>query len=527
MSKPSTRILAAALLLLGAGATGAAQNAPVPQFTLTLKQVQLGKDVAMPALHSFARAIGPGGQWLIVAGRTNGLHTFPTSVNGAPPANAFPPAQANTRLWVIDVTQQKVWSAPVPGGAIGDSLSVTNAEYAQSGDTLYVFGGYGQQSSTGQVITFPTVTAIPVAGTISAIMAGAPLPAIQQISTWYDCTIATTLNPPQTVQACNQAITSGNAAAAAPFLSPTGPYYAGVAGGGVEKAGAIYWMVFGQNFQGLYSANPGDMGNFPKLQTYMQQLAGFWIGTIGGNLAAAVMNVVQADPNPSGNPPTAQWHRRDVNVVPAVDGSGNPMISVYGGVFIPGQIAAFQQPIHITNGSDPLAVATTLDPYLQLFSQYECATMKLYSASAGTNQTVFFGGIGLYYISNVKSTLQKDSGLPFVNTLSVLTVKGTSALGEVYASAPLPGFIGADATFIPSPAVPRQAGEIIALDKIATSTLAGWLYGGILSTQTQPPPGTTQASNAIYEVWLTPGAPPASFWNSVSPSQTSVLQTKR
>lgn len=537
MSKRSTRALAAILPLLAVAPTAAAQNAPipVPQYTVTLKQVQFNNGVTVPALQSFARAVGSNGQWLIVTGRTNGLHTFPTSVNGAPPANAFPPAQANTRFWVIDVVQQKVWSAPVPIGAIGDSLSVTNAEYAQSGDTLYVFGGYGQQASTGQMMTFPTITAIPVDETIAAVIAGTPLPVgIQQINTWYDCTIAAA------PLVCNAAILSGSAALAEPYLSSTGPYYAGVAGGGMEMIGPIYWMVFGQNFQGLYSADPGDMGNFPKQQIYMQQLAGLWIGTIGGNLAAAVMNVVQADPNPSGNPPTAQWHRRDLNVVPGIDENGDAMLSAYGGVFIPGQIAAFQQPIHITattidipgtKVSIPLEVSTTLDPYLQLFSQYECATMKLYSASAGTNQTVFFGGIGLYYI-NMHNTLQMDTGLPFVNTLSVLATQGTRVLGEVYASTPLPAFIGANATFIPNPAVPRQTGEIIALDKITTSTLAGWLYGGILSTQTQTPQGqettqATQASNAIYEVWLTPGAPPSNFWNSASPEQTSVQKTTR
>ncbi len=525
MSNRSTSAAAAIVLLLGMTSTAGAQSAPVPQYTVTLKPVAFGPDVTVPALHSFARAIGSSGRWLIVTGRTNGLHTFPVSVDGAPPANPFPPAQANTRLSVIDLAARKVWSAPAPSGAIGDSLSVTNGEFAQAGDTLYVFGGYGQQSATGQMVTFPTITAIPVGATISAIVAGAPLPAIQQIGTWYDCTIAPTLDPPQTVQACNQAIAAGNAAAAAPFLSPTGPHYAGVAGGAVETAGSIYWMVFGQNMQGLYSANPGDMGNYPKQQVYLQQLAAFWIGTIGGELAAAVMNVVPADPNPAGNPPTAQWHRRDLNVVKAIDASGNPMLSIFGGVFVAGEIAAFQQPIHVTNASSPLAVSTTLDPYLQLFSQYECATMKLYSASAGTNQTVFFGGIGLYYLSNVFGTLQKDTGLPFVNTLSVLTTRGTSALGEVYASAPLPGFLGANATFIPNPTVPRQLGEIIALDRITTTTLAGWLYGGILSPQAQPPQGAAQASNAIYEIWLTPGPPPAGYWNSASPSQTSMQRS--
>lgn len=510
------------VLVLIAALTAGAQTA-VPQYTVSLNAVSFPHTTTVPGLHSFARAIGPNGQWLFVAGRTNGLHTFPTSNNGAPPANAFPPSQANRKLWVIDPAAQKVWSAPIPAAPLGDSLAVTNPEYVQDGDTLYVFGGYGQQTSTGNMTTFQTITAIPVTATINAIVAGTALPTFQQINTWYDCTIAASAADKQ---ACNTAILAGDAAAAKKFLSPTGPYYAGIAGGGMEKVGSVFWMVFGQIFQGLYSANPGDMGNYPTLQTYTNTLAAIWIGNIGGNLSAAILNTVVGSPNTSGNPPVRQWNRRDLNVIPTLDASGNPMISVYGGVFVPGQIAAFQQPIHITNASSALNVTTTLDPYLQLFSLYDCATMKLYSASSSQMQTMFFGGIGLYYISNVNSTLQKDSGLPFVNTLSVLMQKGTAAIGEVYSSTPLPGYIGANATFIPSPSAPRQSGEILALDKITTKTLAGWLYGGILSPQTQPPQGATQASSTIYEVWLTPGAPPATFWNSANAGQVGAQKTK-
>lgn len=512
-----TFILATLLLAV----TAAAQTTPsVPQYTITLNPVSF---TGIPALHSFARAIGPNGQWLIVTGRTNGLHTFPTSNNGAPPANAFPPQQANTKLWVIDVAAQKAYSAPVPAPPLGDSLTVNNAEFFQDGDTLYVFGGYGKQSSNGQMTTFQTVTAIPVSATITAIVNGTALPAFQQVApgAWYDCTVNAA-----TQQNCYTAITTGNAAKAQPFLSPTGPYYAGIAGGGMEKAGPVFWMVLGQIFQGLYSANPGDMGTFPTLQTYTKQLAGLWVGQLNGTLSAAVLNVVQGDPNPQGDPPALQWSRRDLNVVPGLDANGFPMISVYGGVFVPGQIAAFEQPIHITNLSTPLNPATTLDPFHQLFSQYECATMKLYSTSAGMNQTVFFGGIGMYYISNVNNTLQKDSGLPFVNTLSVLMAKGPSATGQVYASTPLPGFIGANATFIPTPTVPRKAGEILDLDKITTKTKVGWLYGGIVSPSPQPPQGGTQASNAIYEVWLTPGAPPSGYWGSVTKGDVGVQKTR-
>jgi len=448
----------------------------------------------------------------------NGLHTFPTSPDGTPPPNAFPTQQANNKLWVVDPVAQKVWSAAVPSGTLGDSLAMTNGEFAQDGDTLYIFGGYGNQSSNNQMTTFRTITAIPVSATITAIMSGTALPAFQQVSNWYDCTLSTT-----TQAACISAIQSGDAKSAAAFLSPTtAPFYIGVAGGGVEKAGGLYWMVMGQIFQGLYSASPGNMGSFPIKQQYMNAVSAVWIGTIGGKLSGAVTSSVAADPNNSGNPATAQWNRRDLIVVPAIDGSGNPMISVYGGVFRPGLIAPFQQPVHFTNLGTPTSITSTLDPYHQLFNLYECASMKLYSAASGSNQLVLFGGIGMYYISSVNGTLQMDTGLPFVNTMSVLMTKNTGVTGEYYNTTPLPGLIGANANFIPAPSVPRQSGEIIALDKITTSTLAGWLYGGIVAPKAQPDQGTTQASNAIYEVWLNPVTPASGYWHAASATQVSV-----
>ncbi|HWW60489.1 MAG TPA: hypothetical protein VN181_03890, partial [Thermoanaerobaculia bacterium] len=322
----------AALMLLLALPLGAQQS--IPQYTVSLKPLSFS---GVPALHSFARAVGPQGQWLVVTGRTNGLHTFTSSQNNQPPANAFPPQQANNKLWVIDPASQKVYSANVPAPPLGDSLTVNNAQFYQDADTLYVIGGYGNQTSTSTMTTFSTITAIPVSKTITAIMNGTALPAFQQVTTWYDCNNAAsnayntclgtaqgacqpgpswqqcmldaatscTSTQTSTLSACNTAVLSGNATAAKPYLSNTGPSYAMVAGGGMEKVGKVFWLVFGQNFQGLYSVNPGDYGRWPTMQQYTERMAALWIGTMGGQPAAAVLNVLQGNPNPTGNPATA------------------------------------------------------------------------------------------------------------------------------------------------------------------------------------------------------------------------------
>jgi hypothetical protein len=56
--------------------------------------------------------------------------------------------------------------------------------------------------------------------------------------------------------------------------------------------------------------------------------------------------------------------------------------------------------------------------------------------------------------------------------------------------------------------------------------MVGWLYGGILSPQAQPPQGGTQASSNIYQVWLTPGVPPNGYWNTATAADVSVQKTK-
>src|SRR5690606_29480520 len=58
---------------------------------------------------------------------------------------------------------------------------VTNAQYHQAGETLYVVGGYGTVTATGEKITFPTLTALDVPGLIGAVTGGGALaPHIRQ-----------------------------------------------------------------------------------------------------------------------------------------------------------------------------------------------------------------------------------------------------------------------------------------------------------------------------------------------------------
>src|SRR5215467_9442468 len=94
----------------------------------------------LPTLQSFAAGMDDG-KWVLIAGRTNGLHGF-----GTVPAQNFPPAAQNRDVWVIDPVTKQSWhraldSDPNVSTQVLAELSSTNTEFAQLGDRLYIVGG--------------------------------------------------------------------------------------------------------------------------------------------------------------------------------------------------------------------------------------------------------------------------------------------------------------------------------------------------------------------------------------------------
>src|SRR5262249_32471382 len=100
-------------------------------------------------VHSYVMG-NMGSKWLILAGRTNGMHGFSNDKNNSPPS------QQNTTVFVVDFVQQTVATRSLTDPASGltqaqiDTLSVTSAQSYQSGSTLYVAGGYGVDTATGK-----------------------------------------------------------------------------------------------------------------------------------------------------------------------------------------------------------------------------------------------------------------------------------------------------------------------------------------------------------------------------------------
>ena len=517
-----------------------------PPFTVEMTPVSIA---GLPTLQSYAWGQAEE-KWLLLGGRTNGLHLFVQSSNqgATPPPNAFPPAYANATAWVIDPVKHHVYAEPLKSAGLSPTiiahLSSNNAQRAQKGNILYVIGGYGSDGS-GNMVTLPYLTAIQVKEAIDAIITHRPLtPYIHQTNTYIDCPQAgtnafnscqpqpPTCSPGPDYQKCiqqqqsyclqqqQQAITQCASQVQSGSISglPTNTgYYAKVTGGGMAEAGNYYYLVMGQDFEGLYSTAQSDYGKWPVNQVYTQRITALWF-TPPPNLSAAVLNVLQQDPNDQ----TAPYNRRDLNVVPELSSSGDENIAVYGGVFVPGQETAYRNPILIQNGSDLSQVSATVQNFEQMMSQYECAQLWMVDQAGGNMIQVFFGGISLYYLDRKTGKFRMDEGLPFINDVSTVihSLNSPISWSEFARSEPLPGLMGTDAMFIPNPQVQAAANGVIYLNQLQGKTLVGWVFGGIVAEL--PEAGgrstpATHASNALYGIWVTPGTPTEGYWIHAAP----------
>ena len=158
-----------------------------------------------------------GGEGLIFGGRTNGLHGFSSD----PTVNNFPPDDQNTTIQVVDPSTGKVtsidWSQTgLPQSEI-DPLTSTAQEFLQVGNTLYVIGGYGHDTASDSMVTFDTLTAINVPGLIQDVTTG------------------------------------GNIA---PDIRQVHDYRLRVTGGDLGAIGSRFFLVFGQDFEGITARPP-------------------------------------------------------------------------------------------------------------------------------------------------------------------------------------------------------------------------------------------------------------------------------
>jgi hypothetical protein len=433
----------ALLALLVFAPLASAQTESLP-FTVEIVERE---HPALPALHSFA-AGHHDGEWLLVTGRTDGLHGFGE--------NPFPEEFATTKIWVIDPASGDAWSASIDefGGSLRESLRVTNAQHVQLGEMLYVIGGYGHSADAGTMITFPTLTAINLPGMIAAVKAGAPL---------------------------------------APHLRQIEDDRFRVTGGELEHLGEYVYLVGGNRFDGEYSG-PGS----EFFQEYTYAIARFRIDDDGQALGISDYEIAATD--------DYQMRRRDLTVAPVVWPGEREGFALYAGVFRPEADFPWVNPIYFFDDDEGryFAIDTAFE---QKLGHYTAPALPLYDDASGAMHTTIFGGMAMYFV-NASGELQLDPLVPFVRDVITISRDADGATEELLQDFTMPGLLGTNMAYLPADGLPRFDNGVIRLASLGGRTFVGHLFGGLEATAPNPGrmphTGTSFASRRVFEVFVTP-----------------------
>lgn len=435
-------------------------NGSLP-FTITIEQI----DLQIPGgIHSAAFA-QYGSRYLFITGRTNGLHGFNNDNNN------FPPSQQNSNVLVIDFCANAVYSRSLYDPKSGltqqqiDTLSVTSPQSYQTGNTLYITGGYGVDTITGNFSTKSVLTAIDVPG----------------LMRWVT-------EPTSGCLASNYIRQISN-----PIFQVTG--------GNMYQVGQNpTLLIFGQNFDGFYNGSSNGI--------YTHQVRRFNIIDDGNCLSVAVKESTTPDPD---------YRRRDHNVVPIIKKNGGcniPAFVALSGVFTI-NTGVWTVPVEITACGDTYMSDPNLaDTFKQGMNNYVCPHAEIV-AKNGSNYIILFGGITFEYYQN--GAFFTDPNIPFTNNVTIIERNRNGQYTQYLSPTEFPTIIstasnpgntllfGAGGRWAPAPNVPAYSNGVIDLAHIKKPTVIGHVMGGIQSTLPNTNvPSDSAASPYIFKVTLTP-----------------------
>lgn len=383
------------------------------------------------------------GKWIIIGGRKDGLHA-------RQPFNAFPASNNNELIYVLDKANNQYWTASVNTLPVElkEQLQSTNMNEFQVGDKLYIAGGYGFSPSANDHITFSKLTEIDLNGLVNDIINGMDI--------------------------------------GPNFIQLTDERFA-VTGGNLGMIDSTFYLVGGHRFDGRY--NP--MGGPTYVQTYVSGIRSFQVSHVNGQLS--ITNYTeQLD--------QMHLHRRDYNLLPMKYPNNEFGYLISAGVFQINADLPFLYPVEIhANNYVP---RTDFNQYL---SHYHSAKASFYDSASQQMHHIFFGGISQY--SYVNGVLTSDANVPFVKTISRLSMTQNGQFEESMFSTEMPALTGSSARFFNDFAVPNLGNEIIDLSQITADSLRiGYIVGGIKSTEANPfsvnNTVLTSAQATMFEVWL-------------------------
>jgi len=495
------------LPLSSTGADQTASASPLSSWnepwSVELKQHQQ-RSATFPTLQSFSAAQTETGEWILIGGRTNGLHSF--TADGK--AN-FPPSHQNKRIWVYDPVRERSWSRPLAKSGLGAghqlSLSTTNAQQFQQGDVLFRVGGYVYDQATQSFSTRNRLSAIQ----------------LDDLAAWVKRD--TKRLPKHSVLS-----TAGEALQ----VNGQDTHLFAVTGGemleGEQKHQAQ--LIFGQDFSGGYT--PGSNG------LYTEQVRNIDIrhkpkkGKLGYKL------------NSVSTPVESAFHRRDLNVVNQLKRNGKGELSRHGealgGVFYDGEgVWTVPVQIDLLTGQPSMANADDSSTFRQGINQYTAANLGLYSRRDDSQTSLIFGGIsaitldpnGQPYYVNRDNNPDLAHSYPFTSQIAAIKRNADNSWTQSLAgsfpnlanAAGEPLTYGASSVFLPlAPGQDQRVryltDGVVDLDRLqrrteaGESVLVGYVVGGIESQvadnfndlSTYGNSTYTVASGEIFKVMITP-----------------------
>ena len=438
-------------------------------YTIKLRK----RDVpTLPTLQSFASGQS-NGLWVIIGGRTNGLHNFTNN-----PVKNFPPAKQNKSIHVIDPATGQKWSRRLDDSTLTqdqvDALSTTATENIQIGETLYVVGGYGYSRSLKDFKTYSSMTAFDL---------------------------------PTIVKWVRKEGAAGKRDLAK-IIRQTDRAVLKVTGGQLLMIGNRAYLTFGQLFDGGYG------GPTPPNQGYTGQVRSFTIVDDGTTLSISDIKRHPATPN------LTDYRRRDYNLVPFIDtadGKRHPKLAALAGVFTE-TTGMFTVPVEINrNGVPSMADPTAPSTFKQAMNGYNCATLPIFDSRNGESHAVLFGGISYVYYRPVVKKFVQDSEFPFINDITTVVRKPDGSYSQIL-NGEFPVVkdaddkrlrFGAEAGVFLNPNIPLTNNGMVDVAKLKSSGttkefVVGWIYGGIAADAGNN--GNSTASNLIFDIVLTPKA---------------------
>ena len=399
-----------------------------------------------PRLHSFAHAQWHG-KWIFIAGRTGGYHGV-----GAADAD-FPRDRANTSIWVVDPTGDgpartfrfPVASLPASLAQVKDQWMSSNPLSFQDHDTLYLAGGYGQDSR-GNWVTYPILSSVHLPSLVEGVMRG------------------------------EDSFSRSIAFVESPLVQTAGGELLKLDDGNFYIAGG---HVFTGSYRDFEAAN--EQNSARASQTYLSEIRKLKVNHVSQAKLSVSLVARYQDP---------EFARRDFNAALTILSDGRSLgAALYGGVFTKDQLS-FSKPIYWSAGHAP-EVGETYD---QKMSAYACAKLLMFDPDSHTMYTTFFGGISRWrwdyreqraeiapLVGNKTEQVYLD-GMEWIDHITTLIRSPDATLEAVQPNERLPAYIGANGTFFPVDGLPRirEDADVFDLKPLrGKRILVGYLYGGI------------------------------------------------